>query len=47
MFIYAAAESASNRLGVPLKWSKIVVPNVGHDNSRLAPIAARAMFDRQ
>jgi poly(3-hydroxybutyrate) depolymerase len=42
---FQAAESASERLGVPLAWTKVVVPGVGHDNTRMAPVAARAMFD--
>jgi poly(3-hydroxybutyrate) depolymerase len=42
---YHTAEKASERLGVPLKWTKVVVPGVGHDNSRMAPVAARAMFE--
>lgn len=44
---YAAAEAASQRLGVPLKWTKTVVPGVGHDNSKMAPIAAQAMFGKR
>ncbi|HEY2413696.1 MAG TPA: hypothetical protein VGI40_15710 [Pirellulaceae bacterium] len=41
---YQSAEAAANRLKVPLKWTKIVVPGVGHDNALMAPVAARAMF---
>jgi poly(3-hydroxybutyrate) depolymerase len=44
---YQAAESASQRLGFPLKWTKLVVSGVGHDNSRMAPVAARAMFEEK
>jgi len=44
---FRAAEVASERLNVPLKWTKVVVPGVGHDNSRMAPVAARAMFEGQ
>jgi poly(3-hydroxybutyrate) depolymerase len=42
---FRAAETASERLGVPLAWTKVVVPGVGHDNSRMAPVAARVMFE--
>jgi poly(3-hydroxybutyrate) depolymerase len=42
---FHTAEAAGTRLGVPLRWTKAVVPGVGHDNSRMAPAAARAMFD--
>jgi poly(3-hydroxybutyrate) depolymerase len=42
---YQSAEAAANRLGVPLRWTKTIVPNVGHDNSRMAPVAARTMFE--
>jgi poly(3-hydroxybutyrate) depolymerase len=44
---YQSAEAAANRLGVPLKWTKSTVANVGHDNALMAPVAARAMFDGQ
>jgi len=43
---YQSAQSASQRLGVSLKWTKTVVPNVGHDNSHMAPIAAQVMFEK-
>lgn len=42
---YQSAEAASRRLKIPLQWKKVVVPGVGHDNSRMAPVAARAMFE--
>jgi poly(3-hydroxybutyrate) depolymerase len=42
---YQSAQAASERLHVPLRWQKVVVPGVGHDNSRMAPVAARAMFE--
>jgi poly(3-hydroxybutyrate) depolymerase len=42
---YRAAEAAGQRLGMPLKWTKEIVPGVGHDNVRMAPAAARAMFE--
>jgi poly(3-hydroxybutyrate) depolymerase len=41
---YDSAETAAVRLRVPLKWTKAIVPSVGHDNSRMAPVAARVMF---
>ena len=44
---FRAAESAGERLNVPLKWTQSVVPGVGHDNSRMAPAAARVMFERK
>jgi poly(3-hydroxybutyrate) depolymerase len=43
-FFFAAAEAEANRLGVPFGWRKIVVPGVGHDNTRMAEAAARALF---
>lgn len=41
---FAAGQSAARRLGANLRWSKVVVPGVGHDNSKMAPVAAQAMF---
>jgi hypothetical protein len=40
-----SAQTAADRLGATLNWTKLVVPNVGHDNSLMAPVAARAMFE--
>jgi poly(3-hydroxybutyrate) depolymerase len=41
---YRTAEIAAERMGMPLVWTKMIVPGVGHDNLRMAPAAARAMF---
>jgi poly(3-hydroxybutyrate) depolymerase len=43
-YFFRSAESASQRLEVPLAWTKVIVPGVGHDNTRMPPAAARAMF---
>lgn len=42
---FRAAEAEAKRLKTPLRWKLTTVPEVGHDNSKLAPIAARAMFE--
>lgn len=42
---FRTAETEAKRLNVPLRWTKTVVANVGHDNAKMAPVAARAMFD--
>jgi poly(3-hydroxybutyrate) depolymerase len=42
---YRSAQAAADHLSVPLKWTKVIVPNVGHDNALMAPFAARAMFE--
>jgi pimeloyl-ACP methyl ester carboxylesterase len=42
---FSAAEAAAQRLNIPLRWTKSIVPGVGHDNALMAPSAARAMFD--
>lgn len=42
---YQSAEAASQRLHIPLRWKKVIVPGVGHDNSKMAPVAAKAMFE--
>lgn len=43
---FRTAESESRRLNVPLRWTKMVVAGVGHDNAKMAPVAARVMFER-
>ncbi len=42
---YRAARAEAKRLGVELNWALETVPDVGHDNARMAPAAARALFD--
>lgn len=42
---FESAEAASQRLDTPLRWTKQIVPGVGHDNSRMAPVAAKLMFE--
>lgn len=42
---FHSAEQAAQRLNVPLRWTKSIVPGVGHDNALMAPFAARVMFD--
>lgn len=44
---FQTAETEARRLGVPLRWTKTVVAGVGHDNAKMAPVAARAMFERR
>jgi poly(3-hydroxybutyrate) depolymerase len=41
---FTVAEKAAQRLDMPLRWTKSIVPGVGHDNALMAPAAARAMF---
>jgi poly(3-hydroxybutyrate) depolymerase len=41
---FSVAQESAGRLKCDLKWQVEVVPNVGHDNKKMAPAAARAMF---
>jgi hypothetical protein len=42
---YRTAQAEARRLNVELKWTLQTVPDVGHDNAKMAPAAARAFFD--
>lgn len=46
-FFFAAAEAEARRLGVPFGWTKIVVPGVAHDNTRMAAAAAAEIARRR
>ena len=42
---FSVAQDSVTRLKCGLNWQIEVVPNVGHDNKKMAPAAARAMFE--
>ncbi len=42
---FRAAQLQARRLDVPLRWTMQTVADVGHDNAKMAPLAARAMFE--
>jgi hypothetical protein len=41
---FRTAEQQAQRLGCPLTWTLQMVPGVAHDNTKMAPAAARAIF---
>lgn len=41
---YRAAQEEAKRLKIDLKWTLETVPGVGHDNAKMAPAAAHALF---
>ena len=42
---YQTAQRQAERLGISLSWTKQMVPGVGHDNKKMAPAAAEAIFE--
>lgn len=42
---FRTAETEAKRLEVPLQWKLAIAPDIGHDNFKMAPIAAKAMFE--
>lgn len=42
---YALAQTTAAGLGVPFAWTKRTVPGVGHSNAKMAPAAARLLFE--
>ena len=45
-FYLARGQAEAAKLGVPCRWSRVVVPGVGHDGMRMSAFAARHWFDR-
>jgi predicted amidohydrolase YtcJ/poly(3-hydroxybutyrate) depolymerase len=41
---YKAGQAEAKRLQVELRWTLQTVPDVGHDNAKMAPAAAQALF---
>lgn len=44
-FFVEYGQAAAARLGVPCRWTRIVVPGVAHEGARMAGFAARHWFD--
>ncbi len=44
-YFYETARRAAEREKMPLNWRIRTVPGVGHSNEKMAPAAARALFD--
>jgi hypothetical protein len=44
-FFLEYGQAAAARLGVPCRWSRIVVPGVAHEGMRMAAFAAQHWFD--
>lgn len=42
---FIQVEAVAQRLGAPLAWHRATVPLVGHDNTLMAPAAARLLFE--
>jgi hypothetical protein len=42
---YTKAKSMADSLGTEFKWTKVTVPEVGHSNFGMAPIAAKLYYD--
>jgi len=40
-FYFAAAKRAAEKLGAPLDWRIVIVPDIGHDNAKMAGTAAQ------
>jgi hypothetical protein len=39
------ASQVAGRLGVPLEWRLVIAPGIAHSGQRMAPLAARELFD--
>jgi hypothetical protein len=46
-FYLEFGQAAATRLGVPCRWSRIVVPGVAHEGMRMSAFAAQHWFDTQ
>ena len=44
--LFSAAEQSSKRTRTKFNWKLITVPNVGHDNFKIAPVAANYLFGK-
>ena len=44
-FYLARGQAEAAKLGVPCRWSRIVVPGVGHEGMRMSASAAQHWFD--
>ena len=44
-YFYAAAQAATAKDNLPLNWRLVTVPGVGHSNEKMAPAAAKVMFE--
>ncbi|MBC7807726.1 MAG: alpha/beta hydrolase [Akkermansiaceae bacterium] len=44
-YFYAMARRTAGQDDMPLKWRMTTVPGVGHSNEKMAPAAARALFE--
>lgn len=42
---FRIAEAEAKRLDVPLQWKLTIASDIGHDNAKMAPIAAKMMFE--
>ena len=42
---YTKAKSMADSLGTEFKWTKVIVPKVGHSNFGMAPAAAKLFYD--
>ena len=45
-FYLAYGQAAAEKLGVPCRWTRIVVPGVAHEGMRMSAFAAQYWFDR-
>ena len=46
-FFYKMAKDEANELGIVFNWKLQTVPNVGHSNTNIAPVAAKLFSDNQ
>tara|TARA_B100000886_G_scaffold340087_1_gene307848 strand:- start:850 stop:1722 length:873 start_codon:yes stop_codon:yes gene_type:complete len=44
--LFSAAEQASKSIRAKFNWKLITVPNVGHDNFKIAPVASNYLFGK-
>ncbi|MCB0639145.1 MAG: hypothetical protein KDC54_21090 [Lewinella sp.] len=43
---FQAAKNRAEELGYPFHWALIIVPGVGHDQARMAAVAAKYLYER-